>query len=450
MKRIYLIVLLLLATPLAGQDVSIPHTLFTLPNGLTVIVHEDHSTPIAAVNVWYHVGSGYEEPGRTGFAHLFEHVMFEGSAHVPRGEFDRLLEGAGGVSNGSTNPDRTNYYETVPSNAVELALWLEADRMGHLLETMSQEKLDIQRDVVKNERRQRYENQPYGMFYEAVFEALYPDGHPYSWSTIGSMEDLSAASLEDVESFFRRYYVPNNAVLVVAGDVEAERIREIVERLFAGIPAGAEVEKPDLPVPQIPETRYITMEDRVTLPQINLAWRARPFFSEGDAALDALAQILGNGKNSRLFRRLVYDEQIAQDVMAFNSSQLLSGDFFIRITGREGQDLEVLEEAALEEIGRLAESGPTSEELERVVNGIETAAVSGLELALGKADQLNLYYYYTGDPDYTPEDLARYRSLTPAAVQAAAREFLVDENRIVLSIVPQGGTELAPEGTGAR
>jgi len=450
MKRIHLILPLLLATPLAGQEVSIPHTMFELPNGLTVIVHEDHSTPIAAVNVWYHVGSAYEQPGRTGFAHLFEHVMFEGSANVPRGEFDRLLEGAGGVSNGSTTPDRTNYYETVPSNAVELALWLEADRMGHLLETMSQEKLDIQREVVKNERRQRYENQPYGMFFEAIFAALYPPGHPYSWSTIGSMEDLSAASLEDVESFFRTYYVPNNAVLVVAGDVDTDHIRGVVERLFGGIPAGAEVEKPRVEVPPIPETRHLVMEDRVTLPQINLAWRGRPFFAEGDAALDALAQILGNGKNSRLFRRLVYEEQIAQDVIAFNNSQLLSGDFFIRITGREGQDLRVLEAATLEEIERLAESGPTPEELERVVNGIETGAVSGLELALGKADQLNLYYYYTGDPDHAEEDLARYRSLTPADVQAAAREFLVDANRIVLSIVPQGSTGLAPEGTGAR
>src|SRR5690606_39254491 len=307
----------------------------------------------------------YEQPGRTGFAHLFEHVMFEGSANVPRGEFDRLLEGAGGVSNGSTTPDRTNYYETVPSNAVELALWLEADRMGHLLETMSQEKLDIQREVVKNERRQRYENQPYGMFFEAIFAALYPPGHPYSWSTIGSMEDLSAASLEDVESFFRTYYVPNNAVLVVAGDVDTDHIRGVVERLFGGIPAGAEVEKPRVEVPPIPETRHLVMEDRVTLPQINLAWRGRPFFAEGDAALDALAQILGNGKNSRLFRRLVYEEQIAQDVIAFNNSQLLSGDFFIRITGREGQDLRVLEAATLEEIERLAESGPTPEELER-------------------------------------------------------------------------------------
>jgi zinc protease len=450
MKRLSMLLTLLLTAPLAGQDVNLPHTFFTLTNGLRVIVHEDHSAPIAAVNVWYHVGSAYEEVGRTGFAHLFEHVMFEGSANVPRGEFDRLLEGAGGVNNGSTNPDRTNYYEMVPSNAVELALWLEADRMGHLLETMSQEKLDIQRDVVKNERRQRYENQPYGMFFEVAFDALYPDGHPYSWSTIGSMEDLTAATLADVESFFRRYYVPNNAVLVVAGDVEPDVIRQQVERFFGGIPAGDEVEKPDVAIPPISETRYVTLEDRVTLPQLNIAWRARPFFSEDDAALDVLAQILGNGKNSRLFRRLIYDDQIAQDVTVFNNSQLLSGDFFIRVTGREGLDLNQLEEIVLEEVQRIASTPPTQTEMDRVLNGLETSFVSSLEQSLGKADQLNLYYYYTGDPDYAAEDLARYRSLTPADIQAAAREYLLDENRVVISIVPQGETGLAAERTASR
>ncbi|MEX2583183.1 MAG: pitrilysin family protein [Gemmatimonadota bacterium] len=448
MMRIAILMGLLAAAPLAAQDVSLPHTLFTLPNGLTVIVHEDDSAPIAAVNVWYHVGSGYEEPGRTGFAHLFEHIMFEGSGNVPEGEFDRLLEGAGGVNNGSTSPDRTNYYEMVPANAVELALWLEADRMGNLLETMTQQKLDIQREVVKNERRQSYENRPYGMYFETVFAALYPQGHPYSWSTIGSMEDLSAASLDDVESFFRRYYSPNNAALVVAGDVDTEEIRRIAARFFGWIPRGDEVRKPDLPVPAIPETRYITLEDRVTLPQLNLAWRAEPFYAENDAALDALAQILSTGKNSRLFRRLIYDEQIAQDVLAFNNSQLLSGDFFIRITGREDLDLNRLETAVLEEIRRIAETPPAPAELERVINGIETNFVSSLERALGKADQLNQYYYYTGEPDFAAEDLARYRSLTPADVQAAARDYLLNESRIVISIVPQGRTELAAEGVG--
>lgn len=445
MKRL-LFLLMLLTTPALAQEVSLPHTIFELPNGLTLIVHEDNSTPIAAVDLWYHVGSGYEVPGRTGFAHLFEHVMFEGSANVPRGSFDEWLEAAGGSMNGSTSSDRTNYYETVPSNAVELALWLEADRMGHLLETMSQQKLDLQRDVVKNERRQRYENQPYGLFYEVASEALYPAGHPYSWSPIGSMEDLSAASLDDVESFFERYYVPNNAVLVVSGDVEPDQVRTQVERLFGWIPQGAAVAPPDLPTPSIPQTRHITMEDRVTLPQVNLIWRTEPLYAPGDAALDVLGEILGSGKNSRLYRRLVYDEQIAQDVIAYNSSRLLSGDLFIRLTGREGIDLERLERAALEEIGKIAATPPSEAELERVVNGIVTSYVAGLESALGKAEQLNLYYYYTGDPDYAAEDLARYRSLDPVDIQNAARDYLANANRIVISIVPEGRTDLAAEG----
>src|SRR5690606_12119344 len=227
-----------------------------LANGLRLVVHEDRSVPMAAVNVWYHVGSGYEEPGRTGFAHLFEHLMFEGSANVPEGEFDNLLEAAGAVNNGSTNPDRTNYYEILPSSAVELALWLEADRMGGLLETMGQQKLDVQRDVVKNERRQSYENRPYGVFWETVPGALYPADHPYSWPVIGSMDDLSAASLEDVEAFFRRYYVPNNAVVVVAGDVRAEEVHATVRRLFGGIPRGEAVARPGPRVPPLPETRH--------------------------------------------------------------------------------------------------------------------------------------------------------------------------------------------------
>lgn len=449
MKR-FLLALALLATPAAGQDVSLPHTLYTLPNGLTLIVHEDDSVPIAAVDVWYHVGSAYEAPGRTGFAHLFEHVMFEGSANVPRGRFDQLLEGAGGVSNGSTSTDRTNYYEVVPSNAVDLALWLEADRMGGLLETMGQEKLDLQREVVKNERRQRYENTPYGLFYETAAAALYPEGHPYSWSPIGSMEDLTAASLDDVESFFRRYYVPNNAVLVVAGDVDAEEVLGTVEQLFGWISGGAEVEPPSDPAPAIPETRYITLEDRVTLPQVNIAWRSQPLYAPDDAALDALAAILGGGRNSRLYRRLIYDEQIAQEVVAYNSSSLLSGDLYLRLTGRADLNLERLEAAAIEEVQRLADEPPSAEELERVVNGIETAFVSSLETALGKADQLNLYYYYTGDPDFASADLSRYRALTTADVQNAARRYLTGQNRIVISIVPEGRTDLAAAEGGSR
>jgi zinc protease len=445
MKRL-LVLLGLLAVPVAAQDVTIPHTRFTLDNGLRVIVHEDRALPTVAVNLWYHVGSGYEQVGRTGFAHLFEHIMFEGSANVPRGDFDNWLEAAGAQNNASVNPDRTNYWVNAPSNALDLTLWLEADRMGGLLETMSQEKLDIQRDVVKNERRQSYENRPYGMFWETAAEALYPAGHSYSWTTIGSMEDLSAASLDDVESFFRRYYVPNNAVLVVAGDVDAAQVRESVERYFGWIPRGAEVVRPEPSVPPLPATRYITLEDRVTLPQLNMMWRTDRRGSAGEVALNALAAILSEGKNSRLFRRLVYDEQTVQSVSAFNYAQLLSGDLYLRATARADVPLAALERAVLEEVARLAETPPPAEELQRVVNQIETAFVQALERVGGfggKADQLNAYYYYFGDPDAATRELMQYRALTPPDIQRAAREYLHGRNRLVINIVPEGRRDLA-------
>jgi zinc protease len=442
LKRL-LWMLVLGALPATAQEVGIPYESYQLDNGLRLIVHEDDAIPMAAVNVWYHVGSGYEELGRTGFAHLFEHIMFEGSANVPEGDFDNLLEAAGAVNNGSTNPDRTNYYEILPSSAVELALWLEADRMGGLLETMSLQKLDIQRDVVKNERRQSYENRPYGMFWETASAALYPTGHPYSWSTIGSMEDLSAASLDDVSAFFRRYYAPNNAVVVVAGDVDSDEVHAQVRRLFGWIPRGEPVAKPSIPIPEIAETRYITLEDRVTLPQVNLIWRTGKAFDPDDAALAALAAILTDGKNSRLYNRLVYTEQVAQSVSAFNDSQLLSGDFYVRVMGKEEMSLDELERAVLEEVGRLASAPPSAEELQRVQSSVETQLVSGLETVAARADGLNSYFYYTGDPDHAAEHLAAYRALTPADIQRVAREYLAGRNRVVISIVPAGSTGLA-------
>jgi zinc protease len=427
----------------SAQDVSIPHEIFRLDNGLTFLVNQDPSIPVVAVDVWYHVGSGYEDVGRTGFAHLFEHVMFEGSANVPEGDFDNLLEAAGAVNNGSTNTDRTNYYEILPSNALELALWLEADRMGGLLETMNEGKLDIQRDVVKNERRQSYENRPYGMLFPTAVEALYPEGHPYSWPTIGSMEDLSAASLQDVEAFFRRFYAPNNAVVAVSGDVRTGEVRALAERYFGWIPRGDAIDRPNRPTPRLETTRYITLEDRVTLPRVTLIWRTPEAFAEEEAALEAIAEILTSGKNSRLYRRLVYEEQVAQDVSAFNWTKLLSSDFFVTVTGRQGVDLTALELAIREEIARLAAEGPTEAELERVVNGIETDFISGLETAIGRAEQMNHYYYYTGDPDYAGEDLGAYRALTPEAVRRVAAAYLDGANRVVISIVPEDATELA-------
>jgi zinc protease len=281
------------------------------------------------------------------------------------------------------------------------------------------------------------------MFYETAAKALYPEGHPYSWSTIGSMEDLSAATREDVEGFFKRYYVPNNAVVVVAGDVQADSVHALVERYFAWIPAGAPVAKPQIPVPAIPATRYITLEDRVSLPQVNLIWRTDKAYSADDPALTVLAAILTDGKNSRLYKRMVYSEQVAQTVGAFNDSQLLSGDFYLRITGKEGMELDRLQREALEEIAKIAAAPPTDEELQRVKAAIETGVIGGLEDVLGKAEQLNHYLYYTGDPDHVAEDLAAYRALTPADIQRAAQRYLQGKNRIVISIVPTGRTDLA-------
>jgi zinc protease len=444
MKR-FVLLLSLLAAPAAAQQVSIPHTTFTLPNGLRVIVAEDHSAPLAAVNVWYHVGSGYERPGRTGFAHLFEHIMFEGSKNVPEGDFDNWLEAAGASNNGSTTTDRTNYYEIMPSNAVELALWLEADRMGGLLDAMSPSKLEGQRGVVKNERRQSYENQPYGMLWETASTLLYPAGHPYSWSTIGSMADLDAARLEDVNEFFRTYYAPNNASIAIVGDVDPAQVRQWVERYFGWIPRNAEVQRPSVPMPQLAATTYTTLEDRVTLPELSMIWRTGARFSQDEAALNALASILTSGKSSRLYKRLVYDEQVAASTGAFNDANLLSGDFWIRIRSRPEVDLDRMQAAVDEEIARLAQTPPSQEELDRVVTGLVTRFVSSLETVSGKADGLNDYLYYAGTPDYAEQDLARYRALTPADIQRVARQYLAGRNHVIISIVPQGKTELAAQ-----
>jgi zinc protease len=447
MMRPLVLLLGLLAAPAAAQQVSIPHTTFSLPNGLRVIVAEDHSTPLASVNVWYHVGSGYERPGRTGFAHLFEHILFEGSANVPEGDFDNLLEAAGARNNGSTTTDRTNYYAVMPSNAVELALWLEADRMGGLLEAMTPSKLDGQRSVVKNERRQSYENAPYGMLRETAVGMLYPAGHPYSWSTIGSMADLDAAEMEDVVEFFQTYYVPNNATIAVVGAVRAAEVRAWVERYFGWIPAGAPVERPSVAVPALAVSRDTVLEDRVSLPELTLIWRTGPRFSADEAALNTVAAILTQGKSSRLHRRLVYDEQVAVFTSAWNGAALLSGDLWLRVRAVPGTDLDRIRSAVDEEVARLAAQPPAQEELDRVVNGLLTEFVRGLETVEGKADQLNHYLYYTGEADASERDLARYRALTPADVQRAAAQYLHGRNRVMVSIVPQGQTSLAAQET---
>ena len=423
--------------------IELNYRLFTLDNGLQLIVHEDHAVPLAAVNLWYRVGSKDERPGRTGFAHLFEHLMFEGSPNVPLGQFDELLESVGGVNNGSTSTDRTNYWETVPSNALELALFLEADRMGGLTQTMSQHKLDAQRDVVKNERRQSYENRPYGLAFETLHKLLYAADHPYHWPIIGWMADLDAATLDDVNAFFRTYYAPNNASLAVAGDVDAEHVLDRVNQLFGSIPAA------ELPARKLPEPALLSrnifeaIEDEVHLPRIYVSWHSPAVCQPGDAELDAFAATLTQGKSARLYRTLVYEREIAQDVEAFQASALLGSTFNIVVTARPGVELNELAKLIMDEmqsvVGELQKS-----DVDRAVKRIETSFVDSLQTVGGfggRADRLNHYAFVVGDPGYAERDLQRYRALTPAAVAEAAQRYLIAAPAVFLSVVPKGATE---------
>jgi zinc protease len=445
-----LAIVLLASAEARAERLDVPYEMFRLKNGLTVIVHEDHSAPIASVNCWYHVGSARETPGRTGFAHLFEHLMFEGSKDVPEGAFDQWLEAVGGDNNGSTQNDRTNYWENVPANAIGLPLFLESDRMGFLVDAMSPQKVDGQRDVVKNERRQSYENRPYGKVADVMPGALFPPGHPYSWPVIGSMADLSAASYQDVVDFFKKWYGPANASLVIAGDVDPKEVRAEVEKWFGDIP-GSEPVPPLAPQPVVLKgEKRILLEDRVQLPRLYLAWVTPQAFSPADAALDSVAAILADGKNSRLYRRLVYELQVAQDVNAMQQSQALASTFMVVVTARAGHTLEEIRKLVDEEIGRLQSEPPSAREVTRFQNQTEAGFYDRLERVGGfggKADQLNAYYTETGDPGFFEEDLARYRALAPSDVQAVAQSFL-GPGRVVVSVVPEGKRELAvPEVT---
>jgi zinc protease len=426
------------------SDIRLPYELFVLDNGLRVVVHEDRRAPLVCVNVWYHVGSKEETRGRTGFAHLFEHLMFEGSEHVPEGRFDELLEEIGGTNNGSTSTDRTNYWELLPSNGLDLALWLEADRMGGLLPAITSAQLEAQRDVVRNERRQSYENRPYGLASEALLAALYPHEHPYSWPVIGSMPDIGAATLADVHAFCRQYYTPNNASIAVAGDVDAAHVRAAVESWFADIPAGPPVTRPDPAAPTLAATRRIIMEDDVSLARLYVAWHSPAVFAEGDAALDVAAAILAHGRASRLYRSLVYDRQLAQSVSAYQGSAVLGSTFRIVVTARPGVCLGPIERAVRAELDALSQE-VGARELERAVNGIETGFIDSLQNVGGfggRADQLNMYLFHTGEPDYAGQDLRRYVELQAADVARSVREHLHGPS-VVLSVVPLGRGDLA-------
>ena len=416
---------------------------YTLPNGLEVILHEDHSTPIVSVNTWYKVGSGDEKTGRTGFAHLFEHIMFMGSQNVPVGEFDKQLEAAGADNNGSTTEDRTNYYENLPSNALPLALWLDADRMGFLLPTMDQAKLDLQREVVKNERRERVDNVPYGRGDEMILAALYPKGHPYSWSVIGSMEDLGAASLDDVKNFFRTYYAPNNATLTIAGDFNPAEAKRLVALYFGGIQRGpAMPARPNVAPVTLAKDTFLILEDRVQLPRAFYDWPTVKIYDKDDAALDVLAAVLASGKNSRLYKRLVFDMQIAQQVFASQQSSKLAGRFEIDVTPKPGQSPAAIDKVVQEELQKVMNEPITDRELERVKNSYRASFLNRLSGVLGKSEILNSYNYMAGNPDYVQQDAARYEKVTRADVQRVAKQYL-GKHKVVLTVVPEGKRDMA-------
>jgi zinc protease len=410
-----------------------------LDNGLRVLVHERPAVPIVSVNIWYHVGSRNEKPGRTGFAHLFEHLMFEGSRNVPAGQFDELLEEAGAINNGSTSPDRTNYWETLPSSSLDLALFLEADRMGGLLDAVTQRELDAQRDVVMNERKQSYENRPYGLASEILLAALYPADHPYHWPVIGSMADIQAATLEDVHAFFRTYYTPGNATLAIAGDVRASDVQDRVIAAFGDIPAGGAI--PEIVVPQLPPLQNLELlhEDDVTLERVYLAWHSPALYQEGDAELDIAARAIGDGKASRLYRTLVHEEQIAQSVSCYQASAALASTFRIVITARPGVDTKKLAARAHAVIAEIARNGITQTELDRARNTLETGFIESLQSVGGfggRADQLNHYLFHTGDAGYAERDVARYRAVTSEKVRDTVRTHLM-ASWVTLTVKPR-------------
>jgi zinc protease len=426
----------------------IKYTEFTLKNGLRVILHEDHSTPIVAVNVWYHVGSKNETEGRTGFAHLFEHMMFQGSKNW-NSDYFKPLDAAGANVNGSTNTDRTNYYEVVPSNFLELALFLEADRMGGLLDAMTQEKLDNQRDVVKNERRQRYDNQPYGTANEKIMKLIYPANHPYNWTTIGSLDDLTAASQDDVKGFFRQYYVPNNASLVIAGDFNPKDARAWVTKYFGPIQRGADITRPTNAIPKMDGIIRQEYQDSVQLPRLYKVWHTVAQGHRDEPALDVLASILANGRGSRLQSRLVFDKQISQDVSAGHPTRAIAGTFQITSTARPKSPadaeemrtnpqkfLSVIEEEINIEIERIKKEPPTMEEVSRAINRTEAQTIYGLQTVLGKADSMNSNATFYGTPNRFQQQLDELRAVKPADVMRVANTYL-QANHLVMSIVPR-------------
>ncbi len=425
---------------------KIEYDQYKLTNGLNVILHQDDRVPIVAVNVWYDVGSKNERPGKTGFAHLFEHMMFQGSAHVPADLHFKLIQRVGGTLNGSTFFDRTNYYETLPSHYLEMGLWLEADRMGFLLPALDQAKLDNQLDVVKNERRQRVDNQPYGRWLEKILEMAFEPDFPYHWPVIGYMEDLDRVTLDDVREFFRTYYAPNNASLVVAGDFDPAETRELIEKYFADIPAGA--------VPPAVERKFrsynqgekrTVLKDRVQLPRLYMAYHFPEFGTPDAYVTDVISDILSSGRSSRLYQSLVYRQQIAQDAQAVFLPLKLTSLLIIMVTPRPEVPIEKIEQALQRELGDLRNQFVDPDELQRVKNQIEARKIREFQSVASRADQLNMHAVYFNRPEGINDEIEQYRKITIENVYETAGIYLNDNNRVVVTFVPVDGEDQTPQ-----
>ena len=422
---------------LLGAEPQLPVQTHTLDNGLTVLLHQDKRLPVVAVEVRYFVGSQHERKGRTGFAHLFEHLMFQGSKNFDD-EFFKPFEPIGAAINGTTNTDRTNYYERVPSNYLETVLWMESDRMEGLLPALTKAKLDNQRDVVRNERRQNYEDRPYGMVWGALAENLYPVGHPYHHLTIGSHADLTAATLDDVKAFFRQYYVPANAVITIVGDIDPDATLAMVERYFGKLPAGERATRPTIATAAtLPNDKKVVLHDsKIKLPRVYLAWHSPGLYAPGDAELDILSGVLTDGKASRLFKPLVFDQKVCKDVAAYQVSRQRAGFYVIQATAAPGKTTDDVAAALDKALDAALASPPTDDEVARMVNGWRKGFFAELEGALERAQLISNYFHFTGDPSYLGKDLARYTTVTPDMVAGAAKRYITTQPRLRIDVIP--------------
>ncbi|HOC49446.1 MAG TPA: insulinase family protein, partial [Bacteroidales bacterium] len=432
----------------AADELSLPFEKYELENGLNVILHQDHSDPIVSVAIYYHVGSSREVPGRTGFAHLFEHMMFQQSENVPEDQYFSFIQSAGGTLNGSTNQDRTNYFETVPKNALEMVLWMESDRMGYLTNTITQQAFAIQQNVVQNEKRQNYDNRPYGHSSTVMAKALFPEGHPYSWTTIGEMKDLFNATVDDVKEFHARFYVPNNATLSIAGDFDAAEVKALVQKYFGEIPAGADVEKMS-PMPvTLAETKKLYHEDNfANTAQYTMAFPTVEMYNPDSYALTILSNILAGGKKSPMYNVLVKEKMLTSGVSAYNQAQLLAGTFRISVNANPGVSLADIENAIFESFERFEAEGFTEKDLEKVKAGQETYFYNRISSVDGKSKQLAEYNMYAGDPGYYKKDMEAMMAVTIDDVKRVYEKYIKGKNFVATSFVPKGKVDLAAEGS---